>query len=156
MIRSMTGFGDAERDLPSGRVRVEIRSVNHRFFNANVKTPSGFDRFEKAISDTLRGHLTRGHVSAFLTIDRSAASVEHSPTVDVEKARGYIEASVGYLLLDEEEVGEPFDIGGQAGVGLEFWSLDVPIRTRLGAGYLRLQELEEEFLVARLTLLLKF
>jgi hypothetical protein len=76
--------------------------------------------------------------------------------MDTWYARGYIEASIGYLLLDEEEVGEPFDIATQAGVGLEFWSLDLPIRTRVGAGYLRLQELEEEFLVVRLTLLLKF
>ena len=74
MIRSMTGYGDAERDSTAGRLRLEVKTVNHRFFNANIKTPSGFDRFEKAIADALRGHLTRGHVSAYLTIDRSSAT----------------------------------------------------------------------------------
>ena len=55
MIRSMTGYGDAELDCTAGRLRLEVKTVNHRFFNANIKTPSGFDRFEKAISDALRG-----------------------------------------------------------------------------------------------------
>lgn len=104
MIRSMTGYGDAELDCTAGRLRLEVKTVNHRFFNTNIKTPSGFDRFEKAVSDALRGHLTRGHVSAYLTIDRSTASVEHGPSVDVEKARGYMDAL--------EALKEEFDLPG--------------------------------------------
>ena len=105
MIRSMTGYGDAELDCTAGRLRLEVKTVNHRFFNANIKTPSGFDRFEKAISDALRAQLTRGHVSAYLTIDRSVATVEHGPSVDVEKARGYMEAL--------ETLKEAFDLPGE-------------------------------------------
>ena len=105
MIRSMTGYGDAELDCTAGRLRLEVKTVNHRFFNANIKTPSGFDRFEKAISDALRAQLTRGHVSAYLTIDRSVATVEHGPSVDVEKARGYMEAL--------ETLKEEFDLPGE-------------------------------------------
>jgi uncharacterized protein (TIGR00255 family) len=102
----MTGYGDAERDTTAGRLRLEVKTVNHRFFNTNIKTPSGFDRFEKGIADALRGHVTRGHVNAFLSIDRSTAAVEHGPTIDVEKARGYQEAIE--LLKDELNLpGEP-------------------------------------------------
>ena len=46
MIRSMTGFGEAELEIEAGRLRLEVKTVNHRFLNANIKTPSGFDRFE--------------------------------------------------------------------------------------------------------------
>ena len=106
MIRSMTGYGDAERDSTAGRLRLEVKTVNHRFFNTNIKTPSGFDRFEKAISDALRAHLTRGHVSAYLTIDRSTATVEHGPAIDVEKARGYMEA-LETLKSEFDLPGEP-------------------------------------------------
>ncbi|NNL30509.1 MAG: YicC family protein [Gemmatimonadetes bacterium] len=102
----MTGYGDAEVDCPAGRVRVEVKSVNHRFFNANIRTPSGFDRFEKAISDALKAHLTRGHISVSLTVDRSASAGEQEVAVDVEKARGLVAAL--RRLRDELGVaGEP-------------------------------------------------
>ena len=92
MIRSMTGYGDAERDSPAGRLRLEVKTVNHRFFNANVRTPHGFDRYEKAMTDVLKEHLPRGHVSVSLTLDRSAAQGDGSAAVDLERARGYHQA----------------------------------------------------------------
>jgi len=106
MIRSMTGYGDAERDGPAGRLRMEVKSVNHRFFNTNIRTPSGFDRYEKAISDALKEHLPRGHLSVSLSLDRSAATADHGPTIDMEKARAYQAALEG--LKDELVLsGEP-------------------------------------------------
>lgn len=89
MIRSMTGFGDAEADTPAGRLRIEVKTVNHRFFNANVKTPHGFDRFEAAMTPVLKEEIARGHVSVFLSIDRSVAAASGAPEVDLDKARAY-------------------------------------------------------------------
>jgi uncharacterized protein (TIGR00255 family) len=89
MIRSMTGYGDAERDTPAGRLRLEVKTVNHRFFNPSIKTPSGFDRFEKTIADALKARLTRGHVSAYLSVDRSASEAAPGVALDLDKARGY-------------------------------------------------------------------
>lgn len=105
MIRSMTGFGDAERDTPAGRLRIEIKTVNHRFFNANVKTPHGFDRFEKDITGVLKGAIGRGHISASLSIDRSYAEQTGGPEVDLEKAKAYrgaLEALKAELGLEGE------------------------------------------------------
>lgn len=87
MIRSMTGYGDAERDTPAGRLRLEVKTVNHRFFNTNIRMPSGFDRWEKAVSDALQEHIVRGHVMASLSLDRSASEV--GPAIDLERARQY-------------------------------------------------------------------
>lgn len=92
MIRSMTGYGDAEGDSPAGRIRVEVKSVNHRFFNANIRTPSGFDRYEKALTDALKSHLTRGHISVSLTVDRAVGAGADDAVVDLEKARRYHKA----------------------------------------------------------------
>lgn len=92
MIRSMTGYGDAERDSPAGRLRLEVKTVNHRFFNTSIKTPSGFDRFEKPIADALRAQLTRGHVNAFLSVDRSTVPALPATTVDMDRARAYLAA----------------------------------------------------------------
>lgn len=103
MIRSMTGYGEAERDTPSGRLRLEVKTVNHRFFNASIKTPSGFDKYEKDISDALKTHLGRGHINAFLSIDRSATEIDSAPAIDLEKARGYQAALQGL----QSELGLP-------------------------------------------------
>ena len=92
MIRSMTGYGDAERDTPLGRLRLEVKTVNHRFFNSSIKTPPGYDRYERDLAEALRQHVTRGHVSAYLSVDRSTAEAPSGPRVDLEKARQYKEA----------------------------------------------------------------
>ncbi len=92
MIRSMTGYGEAERETPIGRLRLEVRTVNHRFFNANVRTPSGLERFEREIADGLRAHLSRGHASASLSLDRSARAMPPAARVDMDKAHQYRES----------------------------------------------------------------
>jgi uncharacterized protein (TIGR00255 family) len=92
MIRSMTGFGEAERDSPAGRLRIEVKTVNHRFFNASVKTPSGFDRYEATITDALKRHLSRGHVTAYLSLKRGGEGVDTGIRVDLDKARAYLKA----------------------------------------------------------------
>jgi len=101
MIRSMTGYGEAQRDTPMGHLRLELKSVNHRFLNLSLKTPSGFDRFERDLTDVLRAHVARGHVSLYLSVDRRAATDPSGVLVDLERARGYraaleqIQASLG-------------------------------------------------------------
>jgi uncharacterized protein (TIGR00255 family) len=92
MIRSMTGYGDAERDSPAGRLRLEVKTVNHRFFNTSIKTPSGFDRYEALIVDALKRHVSRGHVSAYLSIDRGSSGTEAPYRADLARARAYLEA----------------------------------------------------------------
>ena len=71
MIRSMTGFGSADGDVGGARVSVEIRSVNHRFFNPSVKLPSAFSRWEAEVRESLRKHIARGHVTISAHIERA-------------------------------------------------------------------------------------
>lgn len=90
MIRSMTGFGEAERATPAGLLRVELKTVNHRFFNASMRTPYGFDRHEAAIQGWLKEYVSRGHVSVSLSLDTSVtASEEPAPELDLGRARHY-------------------------------------------------------------------
>lgn len=89
MIRSMTGYGDAERQTEHGLLRVEIRTVNHRYLNPNVRTPPGFDRHEATIQGWLRPHLSRGHVTYTLTLERAEAERDDMPELDVERATRY-------------------------------------------------------------------
>jgi len=90
MIRSMTGWGESERDTAAGRLRVEIKTVNHRHFNVSLRTPPGFDRFEADIQGWLRPSITRGHVSYSLNLDRNgAADTEKLPELDLVRAARY-------------------------------------------------------------------
>ena len=63
MIRSMTGFGAADGEVGGGRVSVEVRSVNHRFFSPSIKLPGLLARWEGEVRDALRRGVTRGHVT---------------------------------------------------------------------------------------------
>src|SRR5436189_1577759 len=60
---SMTGFGAAEGPAGKGTLRVEIKSVNHRFFNLALKAPSEILALEIEIRDRLRREFERGHLS---------------------------------------------------------------------------------------------
>ena len=90
MIRSMTGFGEAEEASESGLVRVEMKTVNHRSFNASLRTPPGADRFEPQIQGWLRSYIGRGRVSYTLTLDRGLAGRDRAlPELDLDKAARY-------------------------------------------------------------------
>jgi uncharacterized protein (TIGR00255 family) len=69
----MTGFGSAEGEVGGAHVSVEIRSVNHRFFNPSVKLPSELTKWESEVREALRKGITRGHVTLTARVDRHAA-----------------------------------------------------------------------------------
>jgi uncharacterized protein (TIGR00255 family) len=66
----MTGFGSAEGEVGGALVAVEVRSVNHRFFNPSIKLPSEFARWEGEVREALRRSVNRGHVTLFARIAR--------------------------------------------------------------------------------------
>ena len=86
MIRSMTGFGEAERETPAGRLRAEIRTVNHRFFSSNLRLPSALERFEPQIREWLRQELQRGHINASLRLETADGSADE-PRFQLNEAR---------------------------------------------------------------------
>jgi uncharacterized protein (TIGR00255 family) len=63
MPRSMTGFGAAEGAVSGGRLRLEVRTVNHRHLNVQLRVPSELADLEAEMRERLRAHVVRGHVS---------------------------------------------------------------------------------------------
>src|SRR5439155_18376581 len=59
----MTGFGSAEGNVLGGRLSIEIRSVNHRYFNPQLKLPFELGGVEAPLRERLRQLLERGHVT---------------------------------------------------------------------------------------------
>lgn len=72
MIKSMTGFGAAEGSFGDARISVEIRAVNHRFFNPSVKLPGPLSRWEADVREALKQWCARGHVTLTARLERSS------------------------------------------------------------------------------------
>jgi uncharacterized protein (TIGR00255 family) len=70
----MTGFGSADGDVGGTHVSVEIRSVNHRFFNPSVKLPTELSKWEAEVREAMRKGISRGHVTLMARVDRRAAN----------------------------------------------------------------------------------
>jgi uncharacterized protein (TIGR00255 family) len=83
----MTGFGAAEGTVGSARVTVELRSVNHRFFNATIKLPVELSRWEGEVREALRKRLSRGHITLTARVDRGVAG---PPIIDEERFAAYV------------------------------------------------------------------
>jgi len=82
----MTGFGAGEGNAGGGRLRMEIRTVNHRFFNLAAKLPGDLASLEGALRDRLRRDLERGHLSVSVRwIERPAR--EAALALNIERAR---------------------------------------------------------------------
>jgi uncharacterized protein (TIGR00255 family) len=61
-ILSMTGFAQARVERAGSSVRINLRSVNHRFLDLHLRMPDGFEVFESRIRQAVRNRLRRGHV----------------------------------------------------------------------------------------------
>ncbi len=82
----MTGFGAGEGNAGGGRLRMEIRTVNHRFFNLSAKLPSDLAPLEQELRERLRRDLERGHISVSLRWVESPAR-EVGLALNLERAR---------------------------------------------------------------------
>jgi len=89
----MTGFGAADGLVGRARVSVEVRTVNHRFFNPSIKLPGAFARWEGDIRETLRRQITRGHVTLTARAHRDAAA--SSGAIDETRFASYVQQLTG-------------------------------------------------------------
>jgi uncharacterized protein (TIGR00255 family) len=68
-VRSMTGFGIAEAHTPSGTYRVEIRGVNNRFMDLQLRQPRYFANLEQKTKKEISETIARGSISVFVSSD---------------------------------------------------------------------------------------
>src|SRR6202790_40423 len=88
-IHSMTGFAQARIEREGWSLRINLRSVNHRFLDLHLRMPDGFEVFEPRIRLAVRSRLRRGHVDVNVCYENAGpASVE----VNREVAEAYMKA----------------------------------------------------------------
>ncbi len=110
MPYSMTGFGAGEGAVGGGRMRVEIRTVNHRHFNPSLKLAHDLAPLEADLRERLRRDFDRGHVSVSVYWAEAPERQAAGFTVNLERAR-----AVALALADlQQALGLP----GQVDLGM--------------------------------------
>lgn len=69
MIKSMTGFGRCEIADEKRKFTVELKSVNHRYLDVNIKMPKKLNFFESTIRNLLKEYIERGKVDVYITYE---------------------------------------------------------------------------------------
>jgi uncharacterized protein (TIGR00255 family) len=99
----MTGFGTAEQDVADCRVRVDVRTVNHRFFHCTLRLPSELTVFEAPVRELLKRGFDRGHITLGMSVD--PATTTRASVVDWDRAATAVAAL--------RELTERFDLAGE-------------------------------------------
>lgn len=105
MIKSMTGFGRCEVQKDSRKFTVELKSVNHRYLDVNIRMPKKLNFFETAIRNLLKSYANRGKVDIFITyedLSQAQVAVKYNAVLAGEYLK--------YLQQMEEEFGLENDI----------------------------------------------
>lgn len=91
MIKSMTGFGRAKAQIDGLDITVEIKSVNHRFFEFSARIPRAYAFLEEKIKSRLSQSIARGKVEVNVLIDDNS---ENSTQIQIDReyAKAYITA----------------------------------------------------------------
>ena len=69
MIKSMTGFGHCEVTENQRKITVEMKSVNHRYLDLNIKMPKKLNFFEAAIRNFMKDYAQRGKVDVYVSYE---------------------------------------------------------------------------------------
>lgn len=101
----MTGFGAAEGFVGGSRVSVELRSVNHRFFNPSLKLPTALSQWEAEVREVLRQRIARGHLTVSARVVR-----------DDEGVSGIDEARFAQFATELKRLQDVHGLGGAVDV----------------------------------------
>lgn len=104
MIKSMTGFGRCEIAENNRKFTVEMKSVNHRYLDVNIKMPKKLNCFEAAIRAELKNYISRGKVDLFITYEdfSEANSVVHYNKEVAQEYLGYLRQMAQEFGLDDD------------------------------------------------------
>jgi uncharacterized protein (TIGR00255 family) len=131
MLVSMTGFGQGEASNRTARVAVEIRTVNHRYFDLSVKIPRALSHREHEIKDLIKDKIRRGRVS--ITVTTESEQPEYDVRINVPLVQQYVsqlrEFAAKNKLTPELDINtlatlpEVFHLQEQERQGDELWPL---------------------------------
>lgn len=104
MIKSMTGFGRCEVSEGSRKFTVEMKSVNHRYLDVNMKMPKKLNFFESSIRSELKNYMQRGKVDLFISYEdfsESNVCVKYNKEIAAEYMK-YLNQMAEEFSLDND------------------------------------------------------
>ena len=104
MIKSMTGFGRCEVAENNRKFTVEMKAVNHRYLDVNIKMPKSLNFFESAIRSELKNYIARGKVDVFITyedLSENTSTVRYNKEV-AEEYLTYMRQMAADFGLDDD------------------------------------------------------
>ena len=107
MIKSMTGFGRAENLQGNRKFTVEMKAVNHRYFDVSIKMPKKLSFFESAIRTLLKTYMQRGKVDVFITYEdftEENVSLKYNEAVATQYLKYYRQMAETFGLRDDISV----------------------------------------------------
>ena len=107
MIKSMTGFGRCEVAENNWKITVEMKAVNHRYLDINMKMPKRLNFFESAIRSELKNYVSRGIIDLFLTFEdlsESTSSVRYNREVAAEYLKYLRQMQEDFGLEEESRI----------------------------------------------------
>ena len=108
-MKSMTGYGEASQNIRSTKVSVQIRSLNHRHLDLQLRVPREYMALEEEIRKTIREKISRGRVDVF--INRSAAKGE-ARRLEMD------ETLVGQYIARVKQLKKKFGLAGEIDVAM--------------------------------------
>lgn len=91
MIKSMTGYGRYQQTIGDRDILVEIRSVNHRYYEFSARVPRTMGYLEEKLKSYIKDSISRGKVEVLVTIN-NVNGKDETISVNVDVAQGYIDA----------------------------------------------------------------
>lgn len=107
MIKSMTGFGRCEIQKESRKFTVELKSVNHRYLDVNIRMPKKLNFFETSIRALLKTYANRGKVDIFISyedLSQKQVSVKYNAAIAAEYVRYFRQMEEAFGLENDIRV----------------------------------------------------
>ena len=131
MIKSMTGFGRCETAEGERKYTVEMKSVNHRYLDVNIKMPKKLNYFESSIRNELKNYIQRGKIDIFIAYEdfsESNVCIKYNKEIAAEYL-GYLKSMADDFGLDNDirvstlsRYPEVFSMEEQAANDDEIWN----------------------------------
>lgn len=98
MLKSMTGFGRAEELLDGFLIKVQVKSVNHRYSDFSIRVPRVYNFIEDKVRQTLLTYISRGKVEVNITVEQKEGE-DKVVTLNRPLAENYLKAMRELTLL---------------------------------------------------------
>lgn len=151
MVRSMTGFGRSEQTVNGREISVEIKSVNHRYFEFNCRTSRGYSFLEEKLKAYISQRVSRGKIDAYVSVvsnDETKAEVKVNHSLVSGYVNAFKEIAEAYGLQNDTSVStltgfsDIFSVHKTPEDEEEVWSSVLPVLDSALESFIKMREAE--------------